>query len=201
MGQSRKWSLNILRFFFFLPAVPIFLVLMGVVYVTVGKPIFYKQQRLGKDKNPFTMYKFRTMYIGAHKHQKKYQKLNQAPGPMFKIFNDPRFVGIGAWLSRTGLDELPQMINVFKGDMNIIGPRPLPVREAHKLGKSWDFRYTVKPGIFSEWTASPLRHKNLNLWKELDRLTVQNCEIQANHQPSWWYTIHIVVKTLWQQVR
>jgi lipopolysaccharide/colanic/teichoic acid biosynthesis glycosyltransferase len=177
-------------------ALPLLLVLICLVYMSAGKPVFYKQKRLGEGKKPFTMFKFRTMYVGAHKHQKKYQKLNQAPGPMFKIFNDPRFVGIGSWLSRTGLDELPQILNVIKGEMNLIGPRPLPVREAYKLDSSWDFRYTVKPGVFSEWTASPLRHKSLTIWKKLDKLTVENC---SRFNP--WYGLQITFKTLWQQIQ
>jgi lipopolysaccharide/colanic/teichoic acid biosynthesis glycosyltransferase len=160
-------------------------------------PIFFKQKRMGQNKKSFTMYKFRTMYVGAHRHQKRYKKLNQAPGPMFKIFDDPRFVGIGKFLSRSGLDELPQIINVIKGEMNLVGPRPLPVAEAQKLDKSWDFRYQVKPGIFSEWTASPLRHKNLLLWKELDKLTVEHCLSQKKP----WYSFHIIIKTIWQQLR
>jgi lipopolysaccharide/colanic/teichoic acid biosynthesis glycosyltransferase len=175
---------------------PFFAFIFLMVFFTVGQPIFYTQKRLGKGKKVFKMYKFRTMYPGAHHHQQKFQKLNQAPGPMFKIFNDPRFVGAGRWLSRMGLDELPQLINILKGEMSLVGPRPLPITEARKLDSSWDFRYTVKPGVFSEWSASPLRHKSLTFWKELDRLTVANC---SRFSP--WYDAHIIIKTLWQQLR
>jgi lipopolysaccharide/colanic/teichoic acid biosynthesis glycosyltransferase len=184
---------NLFVLFVFTGVSPILLTLAIFIFYSIGTPVLFKQKRMGQNKKPFTMYKFRTMYVGAHRHQKRHQKLNQAPGPMFKIFDDPRFVGIGKFLSRTGLDELPQLLNVLKGEMNVVGPRPLPVSEANKLDKSWDFRYQVKPGIFSEWTASPLRHKSLSLWKELDRLTVQNCQAQRP-----WYSFHIIIKTIWQ---
>lgn len=127
---------------------------------------------MGKNGKVFSIYKFRTMCKGAHKQQKKLKDLNQAPGPMFKIFDDPRFVGIGRILSGTGLDELPQLFNILKGEMSLVGPRPLPVAEAKQLSSAWDFRKLVKPGIFSEWTFSGNRHRSLTDWKELDRLTL-----------------------------
>lgn len=119
------------------------------------------------------MIKFRTMYIGAHSDQKKYWKLNESPFPAFKLGNDPRFVGIGRWLSKTGLDELPQLINIIKGEMSLIGPRPLPISEAKKMTGSWNFRYKVKPGVISIWALSDKRHKSLRDWQRLEIQTVQ----------------------------
>lgn len=127
---------------------------------------------MGKSGKSFMMYKFRTMYVGAHKQQTKLKGLNQAPGPMFKIFDDPRFVGIGKFISRVGLDELPQIFNILKGEMSFVGPRPLPVAEAKELSSAWDFRKLVRPGIFSQWTLADNRHDSLTDWKELDRKTL-----------------------------
>lgn len=134
------------------------------------------------------MYKFRTMKLGAHQEQAQLQKLNQAPGPMFKIFDDPRFVGVGRWLSKSGLDELPQLFNVMKGEMSVVGPRPLPVAEAKKLSADWNFRHQVKPGIFSEWTIAENRHRSLTDWKKLDQLTV--------NRGGWRYDLSVIFKTL-----
>lgn len=141
--------------------------------VTAGSPILFFQKRVGKEKKVFTILKFRTMYIEAEKDRTKFSRLNEAPLPMFKASNDPRFVGIGHYLSKSGLDELPQLFNILKGEMSFVGPRPLPVYEAKQLGTDWNFRYRVRPGIFSEWSLSSERHKSLKTWKELEVATLQ----------------------------
>lgn len=156
---------------------PILVIIYFIVLVTAGYPVIFVQKRMGRNGKPFLIYKFRTMCKGAHKQQKKFQRLNQAPGPMFKIFDDPRFVGVGRILSGTGLDELPQIFNILKGDMSFVGPRPLPISEAKQLSFSWEFRKSVKPGIFSEWTFSSNRHRSLTDWIELDRLTLSRGSI------------------------
>lgn len=169
-------------------SLPIFLLLATTILLTTGRPIIFTQKRTGKDNKPFTMYKFRTMYRGADRHQKKFSQLNQAPEPMFKVFDDPRFVGIGKWLSRTGLDELPQLLNILKGEMSFIGPRPLPVREDKKLSKTWEFRHSVRPGVFSEWSVSDARHSGLRAWKELDKKTLSKGGL--------WYELSLITRTL-----
>lgn len=152
---------------------PFLLLISLAVYVTVGRPVLFRQQRTGFMKRSFTMFKFRTMKPGAEIQRQKYEHMNQAPYPMFKIFEDPRFVGVGKWLSQSGFDELPQLLNIFRGEMSFIGPRPLPVNEAKQLGADWDFRYAVKPGIFSYWTLSKNRHKSLTIWKKLEQQTLK----------------------------
>ncbi|NCO12685.1 sugar transferase [Candidatus Pacearchaeota archaeon] len=168
-------------FFDYLFAIIIFILIFPIlfligltIFISAGYPVIFIQKRMGKDGKTFQMYKFRTMYRGAHLEQDKYKSLNKAPGPMFKIFDDPRFVGIGRILSRTGLDELPQIINILKGEMSFIGPRPLPVSEAKQLSQAWSFRHLVKPGIFSEWTFADNRYNSLADWRELDRKTLSN---------------------------
>ena len=128
------------------------------------------------------------MYVGAEKNQWRYRKNNQAPNPMYKNWEDPRFVGIGRWLSKTGLDELPQLFNIIKGNMSLVGPRPLPIYEAKKLDKSWNFRYLVKPGIFSEWSAVVNKISSLQDWKKLEKETLKSGGIK--------YETKIISKTL-----
>lgn len=159
---------------------PLFVIISVLIVVTSGWPILFVQNRVGKDKKVFRMIKFRTMYIDAHKDQKKYWKQNESPFPAFKLTNDPRFVGIGKWLSRTGLDELPQLINIVKGEMSLVGPRPLPISEAKKMTGSWNFRYRVKPGVVSLWALSGKRHKSLRDWKRLEVETVQKGTLFQN---------------------
>jgi len=99
---------------------------------------------------------------------------------MFKMQQDPRFIGIGRWLSRTGLDELPQLVNIWRGEMSFVGPRPLPVDEAEQLPKSWDFRYLVKPGLVSEWVLSEKKYRSLNAWRQVERKPLQFSNIASD---------------------
>jgi lipopolysaccharide/colanic/teichoic acid biosynthesis glycosyltransferase len=154
-------------------ALPVMMILGLIILLTTGWPVLYGQVRLGKYRRPFTLYKLRTMYQGAELDQARYRQQNQAPEPMFKLMRDPRFVGIGAWASRTGLDELPQLWNILKGEMSLVGPRPLPAREADKLSRAWQFRYLVAPGIFSQWSLANDRHESLGRWRELEIETVE----------------------------
>lgn len=119
------------------------------------------------------MLKFRTMHIDAEDRKTKLAHLNEAPWPMFKMRNDPRFTRIGRYLSHLGLDELPQFFHVLTGKMSFIGPRPLPLSEAQQLPRNWNFRYKVKPGILSEWALSPDRYASLNHWRQLEIETLK----------------------------
>lgn len=148
---------------------PFFLIFYLILLLLNGHPVIFKQKRVGKNKNTYTLYKIRTMKKGASKLQYKLRVLNQAPYPMFKIKNDPRFTLIGKYLSQLGLDEVPQLYNILKGEMSFVGPRPLPVDEAQKLDQSWDFRYFVRPGILSNWALSSKRHESLSSWKKLEQ--------------------------------
>ncbi len=170
-GQKRlfDFALSIVLLWFLWP---VLVLIGGLVWLTVGWPVIFRQKRMGLKKQVFTMYKFRTMYVGAEKKQLSLRRNNEAPEPMFKLANDPRFVGLGKFLSRTGMDELPQLLNIFLGEMSFVGPRPLPVNEASKLDASWDFRYQVRPGVFSEWTLSLARFKSADSWKKLEKKTL-----------------------------
>lgn len=167
---------------------PLILFISLLTLFISGWPVFYFQNRFGKNKTVFKMFKIRTMYIGAEKNQWRYRKNNQAPEPMYKNWQDPRFVGVGKWLSRTGLDELPQLFNILTGKMSFVGPRPLPIYEAEKLNKGWDFRYQVKPGIFSKWSVLNNKINSLSTWKNLEKETIK--------QGGFEYEISIILKTV-----
>jgi lipopolysaccharide/colanic/teichoic acid biosynthesis glycosyltransferase len=128
------------------------------------------------------MLKFRTMRIHAKTMKDKLQKYNEAPSPMFKMQNDPRFTKIGKLLSKTGIDEIPQLFHVLMGQMSIVGPRPLPIEEAEKLPKSWDFRYNVRPGILSDWAVAPDRYHSLKRWKELESQGLKRSSLKEELQ-------------------
>ena len=159
------------------------------------KNIIFTQKRTGLNGKTFVLYKFRTMVKNAesikNRNINKYKKENQAPWPMFKNYDDPRFIKkvinlpfgikkeikIGRWLSKTGLDELPQLINIIKGEMKLVGPRPLPIKEANAIKKIdpkwWQWRHQIKPGIFSHWTLDKNRYKSLEHWKRLEKKTLK----------------------------
>lgn len=163
--------------FFLLLALPVMLIICLLILITEGWPIFFVQKRVGKDGELFRMYKFRTMRLEADKEQKKYRNLNEADGPVFKIRNDPRFVGVGRWLSHIGLDELPQLWNVLKGEMSLVGPRPLPADEEKKLSHEiLNWRRLIKPGIMSQWIIAGGHNLSLKQWMKLDR----NYSLESN---------------------
>lgn len=136
--------------------------------VISGFPILFRQQRIGKNGQSFTMYKFRTMVVNAEKLRQKFIRKNESEGPTFKIANDPRFIPLGKFLSHTGLDELPQLFNVIRGEMALIGPRPFPIAEAKKLKLWMRKRHEVLPGIISPAILSGNYHKNFDAWMKSD---------------------------------
>lgn len=151
---------------------PIILLLSLIVFFDSGWPIFFAQNRTGQYKKIFTLYKLRTMKLHAPDSKKTLLQHSHAPYPMFKMNKDPRYTRIGEFLSQSGLDELPQIINILKGEMSWVGPRPLPVEEAELLPQNWNFRYKVKPGIISEWAVHTQRYQDLQSWRQLEIDTV-----------------------------
>jgi len=131
-------------------------------------PFIFKQKRMGKGKKPFTMYKIRTMVSGAEGLQVSLKKKNEADGPVFKIKNDPRFTKVGKFLSYGALDEIPQLINVIRGEMSLVGPRPLPLEEAKKIPAKYAERFTVLPGMTSSWVIHGSHRLTFKEWMRLD---------------------------------
>jgi len=120
------------------------------------------------------------MRVGAEQERVKYMHLNEAGGPVFKIRNDPRYTRFGKILARTGLDELPQLLNVLRGEMSLVGPRPLPVYEAKKLNRAQKVRELVKPGITSSWIVSGAHKLKFSQWMQLDAEYVENASLSKD---------------------
>lgn len=139
-----------------------------LVLLTSGRPILFVQKRIGKNGKAFLLYKYRTMKRDAQLTQAALSRKNESDGPVFKIYNDPRFTPVGNFLSHTGLDELPQFVNVLRGEMSLIGPRPLPVAEAKKLAPWMHTRERVLPGIISPAILTGSYHKDFRAWMRYD---------------------------------
>ncbi|HYX30782.1 MAG TPA: sugar transferase, partial [Pyrinomonadaceae bacterium] len=133
-------------------------------------PVFFIQERVGFNKRRFRMIKFRTMTSDAEDRLKDIEHLNEKQGtPIFKIKNDPRITRVGRWLRKTSIDELPQLINVLVGDMSIVGPRPLSVRDATRMEEAWQKRrFSVKPGLTCLWQVSGRSNLSFEQWMQLD---------------------------------
>lgn len=132
-------------------------------------PIFFVQERVGLNKRRFRMLKFRTMQRDAEARMKDLEHLNEKTGPIFKIRDDPRVTTVGRWLRRTSIDELPQLVNVLLGDMSIVGPRPLSVRDALRMEEAWQKRrFSVKPGLTCLWQVSGRSNLSFDQWMQLD---------------------------------
>ncbi len=173
MKRINKIAYIVFVLVLFILALPVLLIISLGLLLFSGFPIVYHQKRVGKSGVIFIIYKFRTMVKNAENLKSTYLYLNEADGPVFKIHNDPRLTRIGRFLSHTGLDELPQLINVIKGDMSLIGPRPLPIIEAQKL-KSWQQkRQQIKPGIISPWIFEGYHTKSFNDWMKSDIYYIQ----------------------------
>jgi exopolysaccharide biosynthesis polyprenyl glycosylphosphotransferase len=131
---------------------PLFIVIALLIKLGSPGPVFFCQQRSGRHGRPFDMYKFRTMVTNAAQLQNELAHLNEMSGPVFKVTNDPRITKIGAFLRKTSLDELPQLYNVFLGEMSLVGPRPLPVYETLSITENAQRRrLSVKPGLTCLW--------------------------------------------------
>jgi exopolysaccharide biosynthesis polyprenyl glycosylphosphotransferase len=132
-------------------------------------PVFYVQERYGRGRRRFRMFKFRTMVPDAERLQASLESRNEADGPVFKIAADPRITKLGRLLRRTSLDELPQFFNVLKGDMSLVGPRPLPVRDVARFTDAADMRrFSVRPGLTCLWQISGRSNLSFNDWMRLD---------------------------------
>ena len=152
-------------------------------------PVFFGQERLGLNKRRFRIYKFRTMVDGAELKQASLEHMNEVTGPVFKIKQDPRVTPIGKILRKTSIDELPQLFNVLKGEMSLVGPRPLPVRDYEGFDQDWHRRrFSVRPGITCLWQISGRSSIGFDKWMELD---MQNID-----EWSLWLDLRILAGTI-----
>ncbi len=139
----------------------------GIVIVSPGSP-FFLQERVGKDGRRFKLYKLRTMVDGAHLRHSEMRDLNEVAGPVFKIRNDPRLHPLGKLLRRTSLDEVPNLVNVLRGEMSIVGPRPPLPSEVEHYDEFARRRLSVKPGITCLWQVSGRSNVSFENWMKLD---------------------------------
>jgi exopolysaccharide biosynthesis polyprenyl glycosylphosphotransferase len=139
------------------------------IKITSRGPALFKQQRYGLNKRVFWIYKFRSMVADAEQLQQSLEHLNEKTGAVFKIQLDPRITPLGRYIRSTSLDELPQLWNVFKGDMSLVGPRPLAVRDAQLIAEPTQMRrFSVKPGLTGLWQVSGRSNTSFSTWMHLD---------------------------------
>ncbi len=165
---------------------PLLLLLGCLVRSTSAGPMFFRQERLGRDMRPFTMLKLRSMYVGSDDRMHRAyvtgmltaeQEATARNGGLFKMAGDPRITPLGTWLRRTSLDELPQLINVLRGDMSLVGPRPMLPWEARLLAGHYRLRFTVKPGMTGLWQVSGRSKLPVHEALELDVEYAQRCSV------------------------
>jgi len=173
---------------------PLLLLVALAIKLTSFGPVFFVQDRVGLNKRRFPLYKFRTMIADAEQRIEVLEALNEMDGPVFKIRNDPRITPIGKFLRRTSIDELPQLFNVLKGDMSLVGPRPLPVRDYNGFDQDWQRRrFSVRPGITCLWQINGRNGVTFEHWMELD--------MQYIDRWSFWLDLKILAKTIPAVVR
>jgi exopolysaccharide biosynthesis polyprenyl glycosylphosphotransferase len=174
---------------------PIMLLTALLIKITSKGPVIYRQARVGLRGRQFDLYKFRTMVANADKIRLDLESNNEMDGPAFKMKDDPRITLIGKFLRRTGLDELPQLINVLKGEMSLIGPRP-PLKSETEQYKRWQLRrLSVKPGLSCFWQIIPDRNSvRFEKWMELDLAYIDNWSLRLD-----FIILFKTIKTVFQR--
>jgi len=171
---------------------PVLLVTAILIKLTSPGPVFFVQKRIGLNKRTFAIYKFRTMVLDAEQKLGEIEHLNEVSGPVFKIKNDPRLTPVGKFLRKTSIDELPQLFNVLSGDMSLVGPRPLQLRDYElftEAGEDWQrCRFSVRPGITCLWQVNGRSLLPFHKWMELDLQYVRNWSL--------WLDLQILAKTI-----
>ena len=153
---------------------PMLLMALIIVIDSPGASPIFAQTRIGRDGKPFTLYKFRSMRPHAEKELAELLPYNEMDGPVFKIKNDPRITRVGRFIRRSSIDELPQLFNVLRGDMSIVGPRPGTPREVAQYDDYARQRLIVTPGLSCYWQIQPDRNKlSFEAWMELDVKYIQ----------------------------
>ncbi|MFZ2197198.1 MAG: sugar transferase, partial [Thermodesulfovibrionales bacterium] len=171
MKRSLDLIFSVIGFVFLLP---LFVLIAIAIKAGSAGPVFYMQDRCGQDGSLFKMIKFRTMVTNAEKLHQELIAKKDTDGPMFKMLNDPRVTKIGGFLRKTSLDEIPQLINVIKGEMSLVGPRPL-IMDEMKFSPGWrNTRLKVKPGITGLWQIQGRSEASFHDWIRYDMYYVKN---------------------------
>ncbi len=166
---------------------PLFLAITLAIALTSKGPILYRSERIGVGGGPFQFLKFRSMYVDADRRLTELLEQNEKDGPIFKMKRDPRVTPVGRFLRRYSLDELPQLINVLRGDMSIVGPRPPIRREVEQYDEYALQRLTVKPGITCYWQIMGRSELTFEQWMDLDHRYLQDM--------SFWTDLMILCRT------
>ena len=167
---------------------PLFIVIAIIIKATSKGPAFFSQKRVGKNGKEFDMYKFRSMVVNAEELKEKLAAQNEMSGPMFKMKDDPRVTKVGKFIRKTSIDELPQLWNVLKGDMSLVGPRPSLPKEVAQF-ESWMYkRLEVKPGLTCYWQVSGRNNIDFEDWMKLD--------IRYVEERSLFVDVKLILKTI-----
>lgn len=171
-----------------LASLPVLTVAVVAVKMTSRGPAFFRQERAGLGGKPFVIWKLRTMHADAEEKKQELQKYSQQDGPAFKMENDPRITTVGRFLRGTSMDELPQFWNVLKGEMSLVGPRPLPVEEAAACVGWQRRRLHVLPGLTCTWQVSERGNVSFDEWVRMD--------LRYANQPNLWEDLYLLGITL-----
>lgn len=147
---------------------PLFLIVGILIKLQSKGPVFFSQERIGRNGDIFKMYKFRSMVVNAEELKEKLCCKNEMSGPMFKMKDDPRVTKVGKFIRKTSIDELPQLFNVLKGEMSLVGPRPSLPKEVEKFDNWMMTRLDVKPGLTCYWQVSGRNDIDFEDWMKLD---------------------------------
>ena len=167
---------------------PLILIVSILIKLESKGEVIFKQKRVGLNGKEFYMYKFRSMVINAEELKEKLESQNEMSGPMFKIKDDPRITKVGKFIRKTSIDELPQLINVIKGDMSLVGPRPSLPKEVKKFEPWMMERLEVKPGLTCIWQVSGRNNIDFEDWMKLD--------IKYVRERSFKLDIKLILKTV-----
>ena len=167
---------------------PVFLVTAIAIRLEDNGPALFTQERAGKDMVPFKMYKFRSMYVNADAQLAEMMKQNEQTGHAFKIKNDPRITKVGKVIRKLSIDELPQLINIIKGDMSIVGPRPILTFQMEECSQYEKQRLVVQPGLTCYWQIGGRADIKWAQWVELDLNYIEDMSL--------WTDIKMIVKTI-----
>ena len=167
---------------------PLILIVSILIKLESKGEVIFKQKRVGLNGKEFYMYKFRSMVINAEELKEQLESQNEMSGPMFKIKDDPRITKVGKFIRKTSIDELPQLINVIKGDMSLVGPRPSLPKEVEKFEQWMMERLEVKPGLTCIWQISGRNNIDFEDWMKLDIKYVRERSIKLD--------IKLILKTV-----
>jgi exopolysaccharide biosynthesis polyprenyl glycosylphosphotransferase len=195
-GVPEGWTLHVKRLMDIVISLagiicfaPVFLIVGALIRLTSPGPAYFVQKRLGLNKRLISVYKFRTMVLGAEQQQVDLEHLNEVAGPVFKIKNDPRVTSVGKFLRKTSIDELPQLFNVLRGDMSLVGPRPLPLRDYRGFEQDWQRRrFSIRPGITCLWQITGRSSIHFDRWMELDMEYIDRWSV--------WLDLQILIRTV-----